>query len=284
MIINNTPIESYFVGDKTVYVKREDLCAPEGAPPFSKIRGLVPVLKRLKAEGVKTVGYTETSVSMAGWGVAWGCQMLGLKAVIFDPQYKETPSLLAYHRKQWAKYDAEIIPIKAGMAKVNYYVSRGLLFDNYDPDWSGKAVMLPLGLPFPETIDAAEEEAKRTILATKFDARTIVINVGSGTVAAGVLRAYRDKTVVGVMGRTGSIEGKRKVILKKAGLDRGGFFNNAPKDFRLVDPGWEYTERSHCDCPFPSHPWYDLKAFQWLVENIKSLEGPILFWNIGRVA
>ena len=36
-LLRDTPVEEY----DGIYVKREDLCAPEGAPPFSKIRGLV---------------------------------------------------------------------------------------------------------------------------------------------------------------------------------------------------------------------------------------------------
>lgn len=67
--MKNTPIELYNIGNTPIYVKREDMCAPEGAPPFSKIRGLMKVLKNLKAQGYTHIGYTETSVSMAGWGL-----------------------------------------------------------------------------------------------------------------------------------------------------------------------------------------------------------------------
>jgi hypothetical protein len=98
-------------------VKREDLCAEPPAPPFSKIRGLVERIRRLKADGYETVGYTETAVSMAGWGVAWACAQFDMRAVIFDPQYKKTPELLTFHREQWAKFGATIVPIQAGMAR-----------------------------------------------------------------------------------------------------------------------------------------------------------------------
>lgn len=285
-LIHNTPVEERFVchspragilDDYIVYVKREDLATPFPGPPFSKVRGLVPVLTRLKMEGITIVGYTETSCSMAGWGIAWACKELGLRCIIFDPQYKETPELLAYHRKMWRKFDAETVPLKAGMARVNYNISKKWLKDNYPKG----SILLPLGLPFPETIEAAERELKVTLKASSVAYRTIVVNVGSGTVCAGLLKANTGIKIIGVMGRTGNVEMKKKKILDKAGFQEGGLFG-CP-DFTLVDPGWSYTEPSTIKAPFPCHDWYDLKCWQWLTEHIHKLEAPILFWNIGSL-
>lgn len=273
MILNDTKIEKH--GE--IYVKREDLSCPSGGPPFSKVRGLIPYLMRIKDQGIQTVGYTETSVSMAGWGVSWACSLLGMKSVIFDPQYKVTPPLLRYHRNQWKRFCPDIIPIPAGRAKVNFYMSRKLLLSRYP-----SSEMLPLGLILPETIEAVYSECKMPETADLMDRiATIVVCIGSGTIGAGLLRAFPKKSVIGVMSRTGSIARKRSDILKKANLSDGGFFG--VKDFLLIDPGWEYAERSRIQSPFPSHPWYDLKAWQWLMENLDLIKKPILFWNIGRV-
>src|SRR5690606_14344341 len=115
ILLRDTPIEEY----DGIYVKREDLCAPEGVPPFSKIRGLVKHLEKLKREGYIGVSYVETSVSMAGWGVAWACYHLGMKCRIFNPVYKKSIPLLEFHRQQWERWGAELVDIPAGMAKVN---------------------------------------------------------------------------------------------------------------------------------------------------------------------
>lgn len=270
---NNTPVEIY----DNILVKREDLATPIPGPSFSKVRGLIPVLERLKKEGYKTIGYTETSVSMAGWGVAWACQELGLKCIIFDPQYKETLPLHAYHREQWKKFKAHVVPIKAGMAKVNWHISKNMLNDI--SIYSNKSILLPLGLPFPETINAACLEAILTKSHHKVN--TVVVPVGSGTVCAGVLKGFSEAIVYGIMGRTGSIEKKKKLILSKAGFQEDSLFGSP--DFRLIDPGWEYTEKSNCSCPFPCHPWYDLKAWEWLQQNVNILKPPVLFWNIGAL-
>lgn len=213
-LLKPTPVEIY----DSILVKREDLATDPPAPPFSKVRGLIPYLTGLKKQRIRTVGYTETSISMAGWGVAWACEKLGLKAVIFDPQYKNTPPLLAMHRKQWSKFpDTHIIPIKAGMAKVNWYLSRKLLAQ-YDPE----GILLPLGLPFSETIEATAQEAKKT--QKKSDFKTVVVNVGSGTIAAGVWKGLTKGTgtIYGIMGRTGSVPKKMKQISIKAGMEQNG--------------------------------------------------------------
>ncbi len=282
-LIDNTPVEEYHEQGIPVLVKREDRCAPKGAPPFSKIRGIMRHLGGLRDRGVTTVGYTETSISMAGWGVAWACKELGMKAVIFDPQYKDPLKLLQHHRRQWRKYNAGIEPIQAGMARVNWNISKRLLAQRYGPD----AVLLPLGLPFEESIEATAQEMVRTLAHLKFtDPLSVVVNVGSGTIAAGVWQGLEQSplpgaVVYGIMGRTGDARRKLTLIARKAKVFPDGIFS--PKtQFTIVDPGWEYTDKSTAPCPFPCHPYYDRKAWQWLTENISNVPHPILFWNIGR--
>ncbi len=97
MIKNNTPVESYKCQGLSVLVKREDLCVKKHGPPFSKVRGIYDHLYALKKKGVTTIGYTETSISMAGWGLAWIGRCLGMRVVIYNPQYKHriSPGKLA---------------------------------------------------------------------------------------------------------------------------------------------------------------------------------------------
>jgi excisionase family DNA binding protein len=286
---------------------------------------------------LKYIGYVETSISMAGWGVAWACKLLGLQAVIYDPQYKETPKVLAYHRERWSEFNVIIRPIKAGMAKVNWNICRNSMRDEF----GDSGVLLPLGLLFPETIEATRQEAVYTRDTCGVDFRTIVINVGSGTIAAGVVSAYSDTNVhiVGVCGRPDkSPRLKRlRLLAKGPGLgqtsDRAqeitprgfGLFDENllsvaeaakyldistttvvnwtdlgwlraelisgrryyrkkiyPFQFDLIDNGWEYTQRSYAPCPFPCHPYYDRKAWEWLIKNQQHISYPVLFWNIGH--
>jgi predicted alternative tryptophan synthase beta-subunit len=277
MILPSTPVESYEIESKKILVKREDLCAPDQAPPFSKIRGLYDFLKRKKEEGIKIVGYTETSISMAGWGVAWACDILGMRSVIFDPQYKKEIATLSQCRFYWSKYNSETIPIPAGRAKVNYYICRKKFYDKYPKN----SLLLPLGLPLNETMELTKNEAEKTLF--RYRPKTIVCCVGSGTIFAGLVRAFykMDVKLIGVLCRKGNIANKTKDIVSKSKIVSGGLFGTLP--FHLYDESWEYTEASNCPCPFPTHPYYDLKAWEWLTLNHAGLRSPIAFWNIGRL-
>jgi hypothetical protein len=271
--MKTTPLETYKVKNMMVFVKREDLCEDFPAPPFSKIRGVYTHLKKLKQNGTKIVGYTETSISMAGWGIAWASYELGLKAIIFNPIYKAPHPVLTYHREQWKEFNAEIIDIPAGMAKVNWYLSRRLLKDKYGLD----AILLPLGLPFKETLEATIQETKRVI----FKKGSLVVSVGSGTICSGLYGGYEEGiTIYGIMTRTGNIEKKRKKIISPY---INNLFTNGKHRPKLVivDGNYKYTDSEDTPVPFPCNKYYDAKAWKFLVDNIHELEQPILFWNIG---
>ncbi len=281
MIKNNTPIEKYNVDGNDVFVKREDLCTQPPGPPFSKCRGLYAKLKKLKRKGITTVGYAESSISMAGWGVAWMAKELGMKAVIFDPQYVgKAPDLLIKHRTKWKKFGADIVPVDAGRTKVNYYIGKKYLDEN-NKYKNENTAMLPIGLRVPETVDATVEEWKRTMQSFKPD--ITIVPVGSGTIFAGIIKAAEKDNgdLIGVMLYTGNKIKKFKNIYIKSGKFPGSL--NPPKvNVKLVNPGWEYAQFSNVICPFPCHRYYDLKAWEWLIANIDDLNyKKILFWNIG---
>lgn len=269
LVISNTPIELHNVSGYKVFVKREDLSARLPMPPFSKVRGLAEALDKMKQNGVQTVGYCETAISMAGIGVAVGCYYLNLNCVIFNPIYKKTPETLMRHRKYWKKFNVKIVDIPASRAKINWYISKNKLKQDFGTD----AVMLPLGIPFPETVEETAKEFNRT----EGYYNTVIVNIGSGTICAGILKGMTSGTLIGVMGRTGNVMSKRiKIIRLAESPERMTTIN-----FKVIDPGYNYMDSLNFPCPFPTNSFYDLKAWKWLVENIDQFEKPVLFWNIG---
>jgi threonine dehydratase len=266
--LQGTPVEEYCLAGKRVLVKREDMaCLPPG-PPFSKMRGVFPALLTLKKAGATHVHYVETSVSMAGWGIAYCCHLIGLHCVLYDPQYAHPPELLVKHRGQWRLWGAEVRPIPSGRAKVAWYAARKGIKDIHH-------ILLPLGIPFDSTVTATAKEASTTIHQTP--CAVVVVCIGSGTIAAGVLRATSAARIplYGVMSRSGDVDAKRDSILMKGGVvfGRGGL--------AVIDDHWEYAELAPGAAPFPCHPYYDLKAWCWLEKNIQRLPQPVMFWNIG---
>ena len=160
MIIVDTPVESYQIKGQEIWVKREDLSCESPGPPFAKVRGLYLVLKKLKENGIKTVGYMETSISMAGWGISFFCKRLGMKAVIFMPNYKDG---LRHNQElqvsKWKEFGADIIHInKPNRMSINFYKARNILLDKYT-----SSVMLPQGMPFEETVQEVCKQASSVV-------------------------------------------------------------------------------------------------------------------------
>ncbi|MDO9027461.1 MAG: hypothetical protein Q7U68_01165, partial [Candidatus Roizmanbacteria bacterium] len=146
MIANeNTPVEKY----GNIYVKREDLaCSPPG-PPFSKIRGLEAKLLNLLKEGITTVGYMDTAISKAGWGISYFTKHFGMTAVIFYPKYKDGTNHenLEKHIKKWNEFGATVVPLeKPNLQKINWYKARKILFENWP-----NSFMLEQGFPYKES-------------------------------------------------------------------------------------------------------------------------------------
>lgn len=289
----NTPTNKLRIGLVDVYVKREDLYqAPlplynvqddpllpfiYPVPPFAKMRGLVPYLEDLKDAGYQTIGYMDTAISMAGWGISWYARHLQLHPVIFYPQYKDgNRHYMAEHITECVRNGAEVLMLEnPTQLSINWYRARKVLEDG----WL-KAHLLPQGLPFVETImDVADEVASVPKAALT---GSIVINVGSGTMAAGVITGLiklgiQDLNVYGVMTSMGNPKKVKQKILRKVRAMRFGWRNY----LTIIDAGYAYEDRAEVNVPFPCNAYYDKKAWKWLMENIKGIPHPVLFWNIG---
>lgn len=272
-----TPVEVHRIGETEVLVKREDLASSDmdGMPPFSKIRGLAARMKSLRDAGTTVVGYAETAVSMAGWGISAVAREIGATAVIFDPQYANPLPVLIEHRRIWRELGATVLPVRPNMGRIVHATALKMFKERW-PD----GAMLDQGLPLRETLDATEVELR----SLKVRPRTVVLCVGSGAICAGLLRASGEGVdVVGVLCYAAGSDARRRRkadhVMRMAGVDPNGFFVG-PR-LRIVDVGLDYLTPSEARCPFGCNRWYDLKAWQWLTENVGSLEPPVLFWNIG---
>jgi 1-aminocyclopropane-1-carboxylate deaminase/D-cysteine desulfhydrase-like pyridoxal-dependent ACC family enzyme len=277
LIKSSSPIKQYKIGEHVVHVKREDLCVPEdsGWPPFAKIRGLRAHMMWLRDQRkIKAVGYADNKISMAGWGVAAVAKELNMKAFIFHHDYRVLPEKLKYHKKKWLEFGAEVVPFYATVHNILFNMAGTYLKGKF----KDKAVMLPIGLPLPETITEVAKVAKRSNLH-RF--KSIVVCIGSGTMCAGIIRGAhknRESSFYGIMVKhleNDKIKGMRSDILHRAGIKL------APVNFIVENSDYEYEEEAKIKCPFPCHPIYDLKAWEWIVMNIDKLKAPVLFWSIG---
>lgn len=268
-LIVSTPIEKIC---DDIYVKREDLSCPPPGPPFGKVRGLYPVLSKLKNEGIKIVSYMDTSISMAGWGVSYFCKELELKSVIFYPKYKEFRHNQEKYIEKWSEFGAEIIPLdKPNMQSINYYRAKKILTEKYP-----NSIILPQGLPFNETIDNVSDEIKKDFESYN-NIKSVVVSVGSGIMCVGILRGLSS------LGLLPDVYGVF-VAPKKVDTYTKKIFKHIPSGYSKLhfsETKYEYTDKEEMEIPFPCNPYYDAKAYKWMIDNIDSLKKPILFWNIG---
>ena len=54
-------------------------------------------------------------------------------------------------------------------------------------------------------------------------------------------------------------------------------------NYQMVDGGYDYyTALDTSSCPFPTSPYYDMKAWHYMMEHFQYFKGgKTLFWNIG---
>ena len=275
MIVNNTPVETHLINGVPVLVKREDLCCPFPGPSFSKIRGVVAHIKNRPEE---FIGCLDTYHSKAGWAVAYVCANLGKKAVNYWPRFKKDGAvwLPRFQQQQSDRLGAELVDLKAGRSAILYHQARKHMAQHYPGSY-----LMPNALKLPESVTENAAEAVRTAPHLP-PSGTLVISISSGTVAAGVLQGFAQAglldnyNVILHMGYSRSQDATREYIEKAAGLTLGD-------RIKFIDEGYGYADAAPRDCPepWPINPYYDKKALWWLINNIRELSGPLVFWSIG---
>lgn len=278
MIVNNTPIEKHFLNGHEILVKREDLCCPYPGPAFSKIRGVVAHLQKRPE---KYIGVLDTYHSKAGWAVSYVCSQLGKSAVNYWPRYKADPvkGLVRQQQKEAANFGALSVSIPAGRSAILYHQARKHLANNFKDSY-----LMPNALKLPESISENSMEVVRSANDLP-DSATLIISISSGTVAAGIIKGLADTgllpkyDIILHAGYSRSVEATIRYIENCSGVqlhDR----------VKIVDEGYNYSDSAPKDlqCPFPTNPFYDAKAWNWLskpgiIENLPPK--PIVFWNIG---
>jgi 1-aminocyclopropane-1-carboxylate deaminase/D-cysteine desulfhydrase-like pyridoxal-dependent ACC family enzyme len=265
LLRRHTPIEEYALKDMMVFVKRDDLVGIPPAPPLGKLRGLLMVLQRLHRNHVRAVGCWDTRFSKLGLGVAAAArQFPGMKAILGYPMLRgeELPSALRIA----AQMGAELYPTPPNHTQICFFQTRKYV------EKSG-GTMLPFGLECHESVEAIAREAsllpERSIMEG-----TILLSCGSGVTLAGLLRGLPmlPRRLIGLSsGR--SVPRIRQCLLR--------YVPSLPPCLELRPAEVPYEESVEIDCPFPSHPNYDRKAWSLLLREGNKWPRPILFWNIG---
>lgn len=264
LYLEQTPLEVHRVGSVPVSVKRDDLYGRPPAPPLGKLRGLRRVLRDRFESGIRLVGCWDTRVSRLGEGLAVAChEFPGLRAIVSYPTRVGVPVPEWVERAQ--RVGAVAIPVRGNFIRVCHAQARRQV------EALGGS-MLPFGLECRESVLSVAHEAAR--LPVEIASGTVVLSCGSGVTLAGLLLGLpsRPRRVIGV-------SAGRSPARIRACVER--YVASVPEFVEVRAAAMPYDQRATVPCPFPAHPNYDLKAWQYLCEHIATLPPPVLFWNIG---
>ena len=271
-----TPVEEYELeGFGTLQVKREDLCASHPMPPLAKMRGIYDYINNRKEVGC--VGVLDTRVSKSGLGVAVISNSLGIACNYYFPA-KKGEDWKTEHRLLAQEVGARLIPMTAGRIGIVYARAKKI----------EEGVMLPLGFPVYETVQATSKVLQK-MGAPFFQDLCIVVPMGTGTIFAGIVHGLASlglETVklVGVSASMSIKKIEKRIVnhlLNSSDVEKPAV-EKVLKNVSLYSEGDSYYEAGKTVPPWPSHPYYERKALDWMIRNRSFFAGkPVLFWNIG---
>ncbi|MDQ3803255.1 MAG: pyridoxal-phosphate dependent enzyme [Acidobacteriota bacterium] len=223
------------------------------------------LLSRLYGEGVRLTGCWDTRVSKLGQGLAACCaEFPGMRCVVSYPVKKGEPQPEAIRAA--AGLGAEVYPVPGSRITICFAAAR-----RYVQGRGG--FMLPFGLECAEAVEGVRREAA-SIPVELVRGGTLVVCCGSGVTLAGLLSGLPvlPRRIVGVS--SGRSPAKIRACL-------GRYVASLPGGLELRPAAVPYAVAVTHPCPFPAHPHYDLKAWKFLLDNLREFTRPILFWNIG---
>jgi len=261
----HTPIEEYSLGGRTIFVKRDDLYGRPPAPPLAKLRGLRRLVDSLTTEGISVFGCWDTHFSKLGQGLAALCAITpGLKAIVSYPVSKKRnlPAAVA----EAERLGATLLPVPSNHIAICYAMAKKRIE-------ARGGYMLPFGLECREAVDAISDVA-RTVDEGFYAGGTVVLSCGSGVTLAGLINGLGAQPRKLIAISSGRSVDAIMACLRRRCLQLPSYLDLRPASL-------PYAHELKYDCPFASHPNYDLKAWQFLENNLAGLPEPILFWNIG---
>ena len=261
----NTPIETYNVNGKSVYVKRDDLMGDgEILPPWGKLSALRSVL--LDVNPTKPLIHLSVYGSWSGWALSQISKELGYEFIMAYPKSKKYPEYML------EKVD-RTLPLKPNMMSILYNKVGSIAREK---DY----IRLPYAFDHSAYIYTQRKRFRE--VKEKLDFDHLVVSSGSGVTCLGMLLEHdpfpslfepdnkRTFHTVCV-----SSESSIKKKFSKYQIYDTDNVEIVKSEFAFDDKMEWYNT------PFPCNEFWDKKAWYWLEQNISKFDGDILFWNIG---
>lgn len=267
-----TPIEIYQLKGRDVHVKRDDLVG-DGIyyPRWAKIEGIRSILESPDFDKDKPLVHLSVYGSWTGWTLSQMCKELGIEFISAYPDSKSYPPEILEKIKG---NGAVLYPMKPNMMKLLENKLGGIA---QREGWQ----QLPYAFNHPTYVNYMQSRMKEVLDKENFD--HLVVSIGSGVTSSGLIREflqYTDwKDLLNNKRKVHSITMSSLASTKKIlNINKAGDLNN----INLYTSPFEFNDfMEDYSVPFDCNEFWDKKQWYWLEQNIESLEGKILFWNIG---
>lgn len=261
-------IERYNIKGHSIQVIRGDKMYNSPLPHHLKMGALEKIVIDARASGRHTIGAFCTKHGIWPFGLPHLAERHGLNSIVCFPAKKmdKVPVPLRGNNSFGYQMKHEIKLLKPNMVNVNQSQAKRYIMEEND------GFYVPFGCDLPNAVETLSYQLKFPV--DKIG--TLIVPTGSGVTLAGVLMAlkrYNTKVerVEAVMAHYPRTDDVIKTIWKYTPvIDAVHFTHN-----------YKYDEIPEIECPWPAHPYYELKAYEWLTMSVNRLPSPIFFLNIG---
>ena len=267
----DTPLEEYKIKGRSVWVKRDDLMGDGiNLPPWGKMAAIYELVKKY-VDPNKPLTHLSVDGSWSGWTLAAVCEDLGIEFYYSHPDSKKiSQELLGEVKERYTK--CKFNPIRPNMMSIMY---NSLKKQAGEMGWQM--------LPYAFDHDFYKDYLKQRIQPYS-NFKNLVISSGSGVTLSGLAKGFFREELKEFFPQTDkkiwttcvSSENSIKKMLKKNGLSQ------LPIEVRKSEYDFDNRMNDY-RAPFPCNQFWDIKQWHWLENNIDSIEGDILFWNVGGI-
>lgn len=267
-----TPIKTYYLKNRPIYVKRDDLVGDGvNLPRWSKIEGIRQILKSEAVDKNKPLTHLTVYGSWTGWVLSTLCKEEGIEFISSYPDSKTFPKFLI---NKVLENGGKLNPLRPNLLAV---MENKLISDAKRNGWQ----MLPYAFNHPMYINHMAERMRQTLSENQYD--HLIIPMGSGVTASGLIREFLKydswKDILNNKRQVHSITmssiKSTRTILQQNHVDDVNNVHIYKSPFAFDDMMSDY------EVPFDCNEFWEKKMWYWLEQNADKLDGKILFWNIG---
>ena len=263
----DTPVETYSLKGRDILVKRDDLVGDGNVlPPWGKLIGIEALLDKLDPN-IPLI-HLAVNGSWSGWALSHLCKKRGMKFIYAYPPSESYSQFVLDKAKE---NDCEFYELKPNMMAILYNRVKKYAREN-------DIQMLPYAFDHIDYRNHLKQRADEVFKEHLVD--HLVISAGSGVTSSPIIQAFSPGN--DLFSNSQKQAHSITVSNVKTIYEKYKSHSISSSAIEVYKTEFEFDDMmTDYEIPFPCNGTWDRKAWWWLENNIESLKGDILFWNIG---